>query len=549
MNMVRPLLLLALPALFTGCFDIQQHYTLNSDGSGKVLHEARFQTISIQFNGTTPDPEESMRQSVSEMLEKSKGVDAWKDVTYELDETGLIHFKGIAYFKDLSKLKIQTGSAEFKGFAPRLSQTTPGHYSLQIENENEDSGNASPRKAKSPDFSSMSKEEREKYLKIERAKYQQMKPMLSSFISNFNWEMTFELPGSIESLSNFSKTAEGNPTIKIEGAKFLAIIDQLIMDEAWLTQMLKSGATLQDGFPKMDEVLNEKLFGQKGPVEVRFTESGKSLFDFKSELASAQKTMPTLMKTLSQNRKNTAAPQPMQGGIQFSNLRVGGVRIVKESENEIMPFNQPKGFSLSLIGELPSPVLQIKEGQVETAIIDNGTSILKPKEWDRRISFPRLVQNNTAVLFEVPLEVPPPGTKSLTRIAGSLTYYISKSSKEVDLGIQDFKPGASGSQFNASIESLQPSQWNQGQTDITLKVALDVNALKEARFFDQAGKLIETSRNGYSSMGESNLTINFSTKGSFPKKGKIIFVIYDGMESYQLPFELKNLDLFGNPLP
>ena len=42
---------LSLAILLTGCFDTKQEYTLNPDGSGKVVHESTFQHMNLNLGG------------------------------------------------------------------------------------------------------------------------------------------------------------------------------------------------------------------------------------------------------------------------------------------------------------------------------------------------------------------------------------------------------------------------------------------------------------------------------------------------------------------
>ena len=61
----------------------------------------------------------------------------------------------------------------------------------------------------------------------------------------------------------------------------------------------------------------------------------------------------------------------------FKSLRVGGVRLIylEDEENEIRPFNYPKGHTLVLVGQLPFAATMVVEGQLEKAITDTGEDL------------------------------------------------------------------------------------------------------------------------------------------------------------------------------
>jgi len=55
---------LALLLLTSGCFDTQEDFTLNPDGSGKVVHECTFQSLNLNGNGDNEDPGKALTNAV-----------------------------------------------------------------------------------------------------------------------------------------------------------------------------------------------------------------------------------------------------------------------------------------------------------------------------------------------------------------------------------------------------------------------------------------------------------------------------------------------------
>ena len=71
----------------TGCFDTRQEFTLNPDGSGKVVHECRFDDLGSIWKNSI-DSEKSLQGSIRRLIEESKGVDLWRDVKFLRMEDG-----------------------------------------------------------------------------------------------------------------------------------------------------------------------------------------------------------------------------------------------------------------------------------------------------------------------------------------------------------------------------------------------------------------------------------------------------------------------------
>jgi hypothetical protein len=67
---------LAALGFLAGCFETKQEFTLNPDGSGKVVHESKFQTMDLSDGKRGSDKQ--MKAAVAEIINEAKGVDAWR---------------------------------------------------------------------------------------------------------------------------------------------------------------------------------------------------------------------------------------------------------------------------------------------------------------------------------------------------------------------------------------------------------------------------------------------------------------------------------------
>src|SRR5436190_1580238 len=101
------LLAAALAICLAGCLDLDNEFTLNPDGSGKVKIRCVSAPVSFDIGEKKKSPEELMKSLVRETLEQSGGVDAWADVAAAIRDDGKVSFNGTAYFKDIEQLKLR----------------------------------------------------------------------------------------------------------------------------------------------------------------------------------------------------------------------------------------------------------------------------------------------------------------------------------------------------------------------------------------------------------------------------------------------------------
>ena len=100
--------------LLCSCYETEQDFTLNPDGSGKVRHECSFQNI--RMSNEPDDSPEALQAAIAKVIKDSKGVDAWRDVSFKRLDDGRLWFQGTAYFKNLAELEI-----------PNQSMLAPSH--------------------------------------------------------------------------------------------------------------------------------------------------------------------------------------------------------------------------------------------------------------------------------------------------------------------------------------------------------------------------------------------------------------------------------------
>ena len=537
-RLLKGMLLLACALGLTGCLDITDTYTFNPDGSGKVVHEAVLAQMNLSMGGASEAPsEEDLKKIVLEEIKQAKGVEAWRDISYEQRGADRFYFKGTAYFRDVNEVKFYNTGAAVNVYDKVSLRNEDGRMILTIAS----SDDAEPDDSEIPDITEENVDEE---ITKMQGEYQKTRMMAGGIFSGIKRYRTFYLPGTVVSSSNLERTEDGALASRFEGIKLLEFMDRMMNDKEVLREELLKGNDPLQGGPSNEEALNEYVFGEAAPVEVIITPGTQPQFDYTAEVAQAAAEFPSVAETLGAPKKAVAR------GPEGSQFKVGGVRIVHDSdmENNVRPFNYDEGFTLSIIGRLPQEVLSVTEGQLLKAETDHGQDLLPSDEWKQKISFPRLSEDKRKVIFEVDLRRPAESAKGIKEISGVLTYLVADKTRRVDLGVAAFVAGSKGNEFGAEIESVTDSEWNPGRQELKLKLKINKDAVKAIDIFDAAGNKLDVSQ-GYFASGD-NVTFNYTREDNqpFPGSGHIEIEVYEDQQRYELPFKLTDLSLLGRKL-
>jgi hypothetical protein len=530
----------ALP-LLTGCFETKDEFTLNPDGSGKVIHECSFQKVSL--GGDDEMTEDALKETIGKVLTEAKGVEAWRDVSYKRLDDGRLYFKGTAYFTNLNTLDIPNQTMlEF------VWQKTAGGAVLTLRTNKSDRAEGASADAKPADLTKLTPAERAQKLKEERAKFQQAKTMMNAFMGSMKHEAVFRLPGNVTESSNFSREPGGMVRVEFAGAKLMSAMETLINNDEWAVQNLE--ALGGQAKPRMDDELNGLVFSTNGPVRVT-VRGGQPLFNYATEVAAAKVETEKIRKEL--NLGNTtvavAVAAPAQGG-GLKGAKVVGVRLVSDlstKDKEFRPFNQDAGYTLAVQVDFPGSILGLtEESKFTAAVADDGSSLLEASDWKRKINWPKLSSDRTSALIEVELKLPAPGVKGLKELSAQLQYQVASTTKEVDLGFTEIKANAKGSELGAQIRGIKEG-WNKdGSQQLDLRLNLNRESLKAVRLVAN-GTTTELERRGYSGGGNS-YTFTYESKTAFPAQGKLVAEVYDQLQTFETSFKLENISLLGVPV-
>ena len=518
-----------LPLLLASCYETKQEFTLNPDGSGKVVHECAFQNVNLMNDDLAG--EDALKDAVRRLIENSKGVDAWSDVSFKQLDDGRIWFRGTAYFRKLGDLEIQDQSMMEFEWNPEADGKAV--LSMRMKQDDEDNDEATNKE--------LNDEQRAAKIREERAQFRQSKPMLSAMMATLKQNVSFKLPGTFTESSNFSRGTMGTLDLAFCGTKMVEAMETLIEDDEW---MLANGFDQQDS-PEFDGKLAALVFGEEAPVQATVSNATKPLFDYAAEVARAQKEAEKLAKQLG----GVTVAAPAQGG-ELKSIRVAGVRLAKDLPKalDLCPFHNEPGYTLAVLAEFPGGILDVTDKSAITkALASDGTDLIKGKhDWDRRLGFPKLSADKSSALFEVPLKLPPPSAKGIREISGVIEYLVAEGTKEIELGFTELKPGAKGRELGAEIKKIEDGWGDKGTQNIELKLRIGTATLKNA-WLVRKGVKTPLERRGHSG-SDTLTTFTLEHEEAVPADATIVIEIHDDLKTYEVPFSLENLSLLGEPL-
>ena len=305
------LAVLAAGVLLAGCIEAKQDYTLNPDGSGKVVLDLLMQEMPISLGqAEKPDPDLLARQTVRRMLNHSDGVSAWADVAYLRTEDGRTRFKGTAYFKDLSKVRFP--AVGFSGLS--FAKDDKGGRVLEITGGREEGRQPAAPAAPAAPPPKLTDEEVAQRIQMQRDRFQQMRPMMEIFLAKARLDFSFRLPGAVAEATNLQKEPDGAVRLVLDGTRMLQTLDQLMADDAYLREMVISGADVGPGNAGLSQEVNEKLFGTRAPVRARVTGNSGPLFDYEAEVKAAKEAYPKMVERLGLDQLPQEQPRMLPPG-------------------------------------------------------------------------------------------------------------------------------------------------------------------------------------------------------------------------------------------
>jgi len=326
---------LAAGVLAAGCFEGKADLTLNPDGTGKIVGDLTLRleppwtgkkkepstrpgppAPSTTVTGTAgaaasaapapaaagademPTPEEQMKDVVYNILKRSSGIDAWRDVSFELLEHNRVHFSGTAYFKDLSRIRIYPDTGR-----SAISFHSDGGNGLMLVlcSPKEIAKDEKPKPTRE-----VSVEDLAKKMKDMRDGYQAVRGALAMTVAGLNYTFVFRVPGNPTDIKGFEPA--GNVlSYTAEAQKVMQAVDGDVADNAALTRMILAGGRLANS----EAAIAKNFFGgPKSECWARIMGPFREQFDYKAESDAAKKGQAEMMTKLGLDKPKTTRPPP-----------------------------------------------------------------------------------------------------------------------------------------------------------------------------------------------------------------------------------------------
>ncbi|MBM4017848.1 MAG: hypothetical protein FJ288_05885 [Planctomycetes bacterium] len=295
---------LASAVLVVGCFEGKADFTFNPDGSGKVTGELLFPSRAPWLPARRPpkpdetppasSPEDDMRECVTQLVKRSYGIDAWKDVSFERAADGRVRFKGTAYFKDLAKVRIYPDDRSRIQFGP------DGTNALLLILARSKPQAEAPKPSRIP-----SPEEMAKRMKDMRQRYSDTKGALTTEVAGMKLDLVFHVPGTLEEMKGLEQQGTAL-SYAAEGSRIIQAVDSQVADGSYLRNVVLAGKSIN-----VKDMVNEKVFGLKGEVWARWKGPFRARFDYAAEANPARKAQQAMFQRLGLDKpRDTSPPAP-----------------------------------------------------------------------------------------------------------------------------------------------------------------------------------------------------------------------------------------------
>ncbi len=289
------LIIISACLILAGCYQTKQDFTINPDGTGKAVVKILSQMPNMDF-GEKKDKNKMLLSNVKNIIEKSKGVEAWSDITYSMSKKGETEFKGTAYFQDVNKVSF----GDFGGWDIKFSPLEEGKYKLEIVASKKEEKKSEPEADKTAEKPvELTDAQIKEKIELERQQYQQTRAFMVPMFETMKTEMTFKLPGKIDTVTNLKKEKDGTAAFIFEWKKIMVVIDKMIEDDEWMKEQIKTkakGSAASAAKPELDQKFMSEIFPDKGGITALASGSKNNLFNYKKESAAAVKKHQIFMK-------------------------------------------------------------------------------------------------------------------------------------------------------------------------------------------------------------------------------------------------------------
>ncbi|MBL4845415.1 MAG: hypothetical protein JKY65_07815 [Planctomycetes bacterium] len=491
-------LLLLVGLGLSGCFEVEDEWVLNPDGSGKVT---RVVTLKPRGKPATVWAKLGMR--------RAKGVDAWADFKSETLEDGRLRLQATAYFKDLNTVDFKLGPQPYWGPA------AGGERRIELSDQD-------PAKSVSAAPSA------DRALATKRMNF--LKRVLRAYrgAKSATFRTRLRLSGEVSQASGLKGGKGGTLDAELSLARIYETLEPLLEDPDFL---LERGPRRLLG-----PVVNKKAFGGTLGAVVK---AGKPLFDYAKESAAARAKSDRIL--------DEVGVDAVAGGRPLRLLRARVTSLTYLRSKRAAPSNmrytlhefQPH-MRLRLRFKFNGRPIAVEGVELDSAKALKGTE-LRLEKFAKFHKVELDDEDKSIADADLILDYPPRGFRGLGKISGNVRIWIATETKDQDLGFTKIAAGESTA--DSEIRSVSGG-W------VTIVCAtIKASDIQSVHFVTSAGKKIKAQvLSSFDRHEGSQVMVKAPRKVKSGEPLRVVFSLYADKALVELPFELEGIDPTGAPV-
>lgn len=524
--MTRPLTLILLILgclLASGCLEVENVWTLNPDGSGKVKH-----SVVLRPGMLAALSPQSSRAFAQELLQESEGIEAWADFSYRKSDEGWLCFEGVGYFPDAAQVRLKHEVVQTR-FARAGTAIVASFVGWRSQGDSLPFfGGETPK----------SLQEARTALLVARVQLGTMKAFLRG-------KDLLQLPGRVSSLAG---PLEGPAEVAFSGERLSQFLGKLAQDDELLAAAIaqSAGQPLEPAQARaLEQAMSEAYVGA-GVAGLR-SEGGQPAFDYAAEVAAA----------ISAGREAYAEvgfARPGRPGLPLQNLRLVAIEHVwEESADHVLLDTFEPHVSMTWTASLGEKPLRVLGGRMTEARATDGSSLLL-NEGPALEDLDARADLELGIRFSIQTRP----ARSVARLSGYIDYLLPgpvERKRELAFAAFQRDARAEGGRARLSEVSLEPG----GILDLSLALpgvpegqvaAVElVLGAEVIRGELQGSEELEAGEGPEERSGEDAdepghaLSLRFPGLRALPAKARFRLALYGAPTRHRLRFEMTRVDL------
>ncbi len=489
--------------LLSGCFEREESFTLNPNGSGKV-HVMQKGRVADLIMTDIKDTGQLERQLVRFFAENSKGIDVWSELQVEVDDDGNYQMEGTAYFRSLGQVSIGSTRSEFeKRLAIRKTGENEARLAYQIP---------SPANVKVSDEA----------MAAFKDGHLRLVQRLDDSLDGLRLKRSYTLPGTIDYASGYDwKKGESTVSAEFTGGKLIRAMRTVLEDDKSLRICVAAGDNKELMFARLSQIAifgTDLAVGMEGPF--------KPLFDYRAEIVEARAKWSAICRK-NGIAKPYKAPKPQKGRTIVS-------RSVSLTH---MNLDEQKTLALGFDVALPGEIADVRQTQVSALQDGQGRSLL-PSNKPVRGNFAQLENDKRTVALTLRLPRQDEPSLPLRGVSGALLVWVGRDIREIDMGVLDMKEMVVGHDLGMTIEKIDKTG---DKPVVRVGFKCPRSYIVKIRLFDADASQLEARQVNSSWDGESSV---FGYQlDSLPEKAQIVVTLHKEIWEHTVKFKGTNLTL------